>query len=137
MLQSAVAGAELRARRQALGISLDVLSRRLDIPKNTVARWERGELEIRHAALLARALNDLEREMQTYSVVEGPGSVYRLHEGNPDGPVIAEMRAGPGNLSRHDAVDQLVSVATARGARFIRHQYDTFDWTDDLAERAG
>lgn len=130
-------GEELRSRRQQLGISQESLSQRLDIPKNTVARWERGEVEIRHAAILERALNDLEREMKTYSVVEGPESVYRLHEGDPDGPVIAEMGAGPGNLSTDDAIGQLVSQADARGARYIRHCYGGFDWTDDLAERAG
>lgn len=128
---------ELRSRRQALGLSLVQLAEHLDIPKDTLSRWELGKLPIRHDELLSRALNDLEREMRTYSVVEGPTSVYQLHEGDPDGPVIAEMAAGPGSLSNHDAISQLISVADARGARFIRHCYDGFDWIDDLAERAG
>lgn len=129
--------ANLKLARARLGLSLAQLAERLDIPKDTLSRWELGKLPIRHDELLSRALNDLEREMRTYSVVEGPTSVYHLHEGDPDGPIIAEMRAGPGNLSTHDAISQLIESATKRGARFIRHRYDNFDWVDDQAERAG
>ncbi len=52
-------GAELRALRQALKLSQAALAARLGVPTNTIARWERDELTIRHPALLAMAMDHL------------------------------------------------------------------------------
>src|SRR5438067_1968447 len=42
---------DLRDRREALGLSQEALAERLDVSRNTIARWERGELR---AGLLYR-----------------------------------------------------------------------------------
>jgi transcriptional regulator with XRE-family HTH domain len=54
--------ADLRGRRQALHLSQADLGRTLGVARNTVARWERGELEIRYAELVALAMDRLEAE---------------------------------------------------------------------------
>ncbi len=57
-------GTTLRYRREALGLSQEGLARRLGIPRNTIARWERGELRIEHGEMLRLALRALELEPQ-------------------------------------------------------------------------
>lgn len=52
---------ELRGRREALGMSINELARRLDVSATTVMRWEAEEMPIRSPAMLAHALNDIER----------------------------------------------------------------------------
>jgi transcriptional regulator with XRE-family HTH domain len=52
--------ADLLGRRNALRMSQAELGRALGVARNTVARWERGELEMRHAELIALALDRLE-----------------------------------------------------------------------------
>jgi predicted ATPase/DNA-binding XRE family transcriptional regulator len=52
--------ADLRGRRQALHLSQADLGRALGVARNTVARWERGELEIHHAEMVALAMDLLE-----------------------------------------------------------------------------
>src|SRR5215831_3143671 len=54
--------AELRGRRQALHLSQADLGRVLGVPRNTIARWERGELEFRHADMVAFALDHIEAQ---------------------------------------------------------------------------
>lgn len=50
-------GSELRRyRKERLGLSLERLGERLDIPWNTIARWERGEIKIQHPVVLQFAL---------------------------------------------------------------------------------
>ena len=55
--------AQLRARREALGLSQTDLGRALGIPRNTMARWERGELEMRHPELVDFALDHLAAQL--------------------------------------------------------------------------
>ncbi len=52
-------GADLKSVRQQLGLTQAGLARALDIPVNTIARWERGEVPIRHARVLRLALERL------------------------------------------------------------------------------
>jgi predicted ATPase/DNA-binding CsgD family transcriptional regulator len=54
--------AELRERRQMLHLTQVQLGRVLGVSPNTVARWERGNLSIRHGDLVAMALDRLARE---------------------------------------------------------------------------
>jgi mRNA-degrading endonuclease HigB of HigAB toxin-antitoxin module len=73
-----VDAADLKAARTRLGLSLAQLAERLDIPKDTLSRWELAKLPIRHDELLSRALNDLEREMKTYSIVGNNRIVFNI-----------------------------------------------------------
>jgi transcriptional regulator with XRE-family HTH domain len=54
-------GTELRARRQALGLSQVELAGRFGVSQTTITRWERG-VPILHPVILDRAIRDLERE---------------------------------------------------------------------------
>lgn len=57
-------GAQLHIKRvYGLRMSQRELAEQLGIPPNTVARWERGDLAIRHDRLLFLALRGLEREV--------------------------------------------------------------------------
>jgi predicted ATPase/DNA-binding CsgD family transcriptional regulator/transcriptional regulator with XRE-family HTH domain len=51
---------ELRQRREALHLTQAELARAVGVARNTVARWERGELQIRQPGLVAHALDRLE-----------------------------------------------------------------------------
>ncbi len=53
---------ELRARRLSLGLSQSELAERLNVPANTISRWERGEMAIQHPEMLRLALDSIERE---------------------------------------------------------------------------
>lgn len=53
--------AELRATRARLGLSLAALAALLDVPINTLSRWELGRMSIRHPRILALALERLEQ----------------------------------------------------------------------------
>ncbi len=62
-------GADLRDFRERLGLTQQLLGRLLGIPKNTIARWERGELAIEKPRLLELALASL----TSGAVEERPG----------------------------------------------------------------
>lgn len=53
-------GAKLRERRLALGLTQQALADKLDVSRNTVARWEREEMAI--PGFLNLALKTLECE---------------------------------------------------------------------------
>jgi predicted ATPase/DNA-binding CsgD family transcriptional regulator/DNA-binding XRE family transcriptional regulator len=53
---------ELRERRMRLHLSQAALAEALGVARNTVARWERDELVIRHPELIEMALDRLEAE---------------------------------------------------------------------------
>jgi len=55
-----VSGAELRKRREGLGLSQSALAARLGTTQNTISRWELGEMEIEKPAMLDLALQALE-----------------------------------------------------------------------------
>lgn len=57
-------GSELRSARKELGLSQAELSAVLGVPKNTIARWERGELKIAHPRILALAITELRRSQR-------------------------------------------------------------------------
>lgn len=57
-------GEDLRRRRRTLGYSQQQLADRLGVTKNTVARWERGELMIGSPNMLRLAIERLERDPQ-------------------------------------------------------------------------
>lgn len=55
-------GSELRQRRLALDMSQSQLAGALGVSKNTVARWERGELAIGKPLMVEAVIANLERE---------------------------------------------------------------------------
>jgi transcriptional regulator with XRE-family HTH domain len=55
-------GAELRARREGLGLSQSALAARLGTTQNTVSRWELETLPIEKPEMLDLALRALEQE---------------------------------------------------------------------------
>ena len=50
----------LTARRKALGLTQSALGESLGVPRNTVARWERGDLRVARPEWLDMALSNLE-----------------------------------------------------------------------------
>lgn len=52
-------GKELRLMRATLGMTQKQLGAALDIPVNTIARWEREEMPIEHGKLLWLAIDQL------------------------------------------------------------------------------
>lgn len=57
-------GAEIRARREALGLTREQLSRALDTTQNTIYRWEAGLSDVAHPGMLRLALAALERRQE-------------------------------------------------------------------------
>lgn len=54
-------GTDLRSSRQRLGLSQAQLARLLQVPPDTLAKWERGDLAIRHPEVMRLALERLEQ----------------------------------------------------------------------------
>lgn len=52
-------GDDLRTYREALGMTQYELAQALQLPRNTIARWERDELKIEHPEMLRLALEAL------------------------------------------------------------------------------
>ena len=63
MTEGIANGDNLRKRRARLGLSQAELAGRLGVPANTLARWERGVIEVRHWRMVFRALNDVADEL--------------------------------------------------------------------------
>jgi transcriptional regulator with XRE-family HTH domain/uncharacterized protein YuzE len=55
-----ITGQLLRTRRKGLGLTQQELGELLSVTANSIARWERGEANIEHPAMLSRALDALE-----------------------------------------------------------------------------
>jgi len=55
-------GADIRARRQALGLSQAQLARALGVSRLTVAHWEQGVQRPANPAVISRVLDTLVRE---------------------------------------------------------------------------
>jgi non-specific serine/threonine protein kinase len=66
---------DLRERRQALHLTQAQLARVLGVPANTVARWERGDLPMRHAELVASALDNLAGQTRQNLPAVSPGNL--------------------------------------------------------------
>lgn len=54
----------LPAERERLGLTQEELGELLDVEKNSIARWERGERLVRHPRMLRLALAELARELK-------------------------------------------------------------------------
>ena len=53
-------GADLKKiRKETLGMTQRDLAAELGVPSNTLARWERGELEVQHPRMLRLALQGI------------------------------------------------------------------------------
>lgn len=63
-------GKELRARRLALKLTQVELGEYLGVSGNTIARWERGDMEIQHPKTLALALKALQAELHPSKVAK-------------------------------------------------------------------
>lgn len=74
----------LREWRQARGVSQGQLATMLDVPINTIARWERGEVAIRHPRILALALQMLAGTVSDPATIERVEAQIRPHHVNPD-----------------------------------------------------
>lgn len=54
----------LQKRRRAMGMTQRDLAGELGVPVNTLARWERGELEVQHAQMLGLALDAIRTQWE-------------------------------------------------------------------------
>jgi len=64
-------GAELRERRLALGLTQEGLADKLQVTRNTVARWERDEMAI--PGFLHLALKSIEGDSLKKTASKTPG----------------------------------------------------------------
>lgn len=76
--ENIAAGSDLRAFREQLGMTQEQLGGALEIPRNTIARWERGELPIEKSRMLSLALqsimaqiDELQQRINTLRTVPG------------------------------------------------------------------
>jgi transcriptional regulator with XRE-family HTH domain len=67
---------QLRECRLALRLSQAELSRVLGVTRNSLARWERGDLPIRHPELVALALDNLANQLNAPADIEAGASPY-------------------------------------------------------------
>lgn len=58
-------GADLRERRERLGLSQSALASKLGTTQNTVSRWELGTLPMERPQMLDLALRALEQEAKS------------------------------------------------------------------------
>ncbi len=65
-------GADLRQRREALGLTQAQLGALLGKPQKTISRWERGDHRIESPVVLDLALRTLERENIAESAQKTP-----------------------------------------------------------------
>ena len=101
--------AELRERRHALNLSQADLGRALGVTRNSVARWERGELPIRHPELVMLALDKL-----TQTFADGLRSQSRKTGGTTRHNLPAELSSFVG---REQELAEL--VGRLGGARLL------------------
>jgi predicted ATPase len=96
--------AELRRRRDALQLSQAELARAIGVTRNTVARWERGELTVGHPALLAAALDQLRAPLASAE----PAPLCRGAQ-NPARPLPAELTSFIGREQLLTELERLLS----------------------------
>jgi predicted ATPase/DNA-binding CsgD family transcriptional regulator len=91
---SSLDATELRRRRRALGLTQAALAERLAVTANTVARWERSELQMGRPRQVARVLARLEREQHPVPRASASG-IARSRASQKPG---ASLRAARHNL---------------------------------------
>jgi transcriptional regulator with XRE-family HTH domain len=74
-----MAGVQLRKERNRLGLGQAILADALGVTANTVARWERGEMNIARPQLIEAALHNL-KEIESMSSYDRTMQLAR--EGN-------------------------------------------------------
>src|SRR6185295_18249588 len=100
--EQALDGVELRARRRALGLTQAQLGTALGVSGNSVARWERAEVQMNSPALVLLALEGLEARR--------PGA-------DPSSPPIALPKARTSFIGREREVRDLSHLI--RGSRLV------------------
>src|SRR5579859_1400574 len=108
---------DLRERRLRLRLSQAALAEALGVARNTVARWERNELEIRHPELVEMALDRLELDEplapddQPQTRPAGrPSSDRRRRRGAPQSDDGAPLRNFPRELTSFIGREQEISA---------------------------
>jgi predicted ATPase/DNA-binding XRE family transcriptional regulator len=95
---------DLREQRLQLGLSQAALARALGVAPNTVARWERNQMEIRHPELIQLALERLNGG-------ESQGSKQSARTDAPQHNLPREMTSFIGREQEIDAVRRLLATA--------------------------
>ncbi len=126
-------GAELRARRKALGLSHGQLALRLGVASNTVARWERNELTIGQPKMVKMSLDQIEREVRpvtrTYAVIQPLRGTYDPYT---QGTIISRHRT-PEAAERH-----IAAANTALRREYPSHHEHSYrDWAVCYSDDGG
>lgn len=99
-------GADLRAVRKSLGLSMTDAAKLIGASKNSVARWERGELNFRHPQVmrfLFESLEEVREEMGASPtemrriILDAIGSVEELRPTTETGDRL-QLRSDSGRL---------------------------------------
>lgn len=117
-------GADIRMFREQIGLTQDQLGAALGIPRNTIARWERNELEIERRSLIELALAGL---------MSQPTFAPKYLKASTRGPahkpaaIRSSVRADQSSLGEglkmmylHAASGQLVATRPAKAGAAIR-----------------
>jgi len=89
---------ELRERRRALRLTQAELGERLGVSTNTVARWERGELRVRHPRQVTRTLERLERTSSSNMTHSASARFDKHHDLAAEHPDTSILRRARHNL---------------------------------------
>lgn len=130
-------GEELRERRMALHLSQATLADKLGVTKNTVARWERGELRMANPQMVEMSLKQLEEEMtnegkklnqqlvQEDALLKMYPNAYMARSASTDTAIRDLLGAAQGVLDYDLDQPQMMRVSLQTALNLAREQHES------------